>query len=73
MMLKRDAEQAIIRERLARPEAERQTESHAPVFAMKVKDKFPFRTSGDRYQAVKAIILRYQTLIAASLKWPLRP
>jgi hypothetical protein len=66
---KNDAEQAIIREWRALPEIERQADSHAAWFAMKIKDKYPFRHSGsDRYHAVRQIIIRYQNLIGAPLK-----
>jgi hypothetical protein len=66
---KNDAEQAIIREWRALPEIERQADSHAAWFAMKIKDKYPFRHSGSgRYHAVRQIIIRYQNLIGAQLK-----
>ena len=66
---KNDAEQAIIREWRALPEIERQADAHAAWFAMKIKDKYPFRHSGkDRYQAVHQIIIRYQNLIGAPLQ-----
>ncbi len=66
---KNDAEQAIIREWRALPEIERQADAHASWFAMKIKDKYPFRHSGkDRYQAVHQIIIRYQNLIGAPLQ-----
>ena len=66
---KNDAEQAIIREWRALPEIERQADAHVAWFAMKIKDKYPFRHSGkDRYQAVHQIIIRYQNLIGAPLQ-----
>jgi DUF438 domain-containing protein len=66
---KNDAEQAIIQEWRALPEIERQANSHAELFAMKIKDKYPFRHSGsDRYHVVRQFIIRYQNLIGAPLK-----
>jgi hypothetical protein len=66
---KNDAEQEIIREWRALPEIERQADAHAAWFAMKIKDKYPFRHSGsDRYQAVHQFIIRYQNLTGAPLK-----
>jgi hypothetical protein len=35
------------------PVAERQTDDQAAAYAMKIKDRYPFKCSGDRYQVVK--------------------
>jgi capsid protein len=60
-MRKIDAEQEIIREWEALHDSQRQTERHAAMFAMAIKDKYPFSYDGDRYQAIKAIIAKNQT------------
>jgi hypothetical protein len=63
-----NAEQEIIREWEALHETQRQTERHAAMFAMAIKDKYPFSYDGDRYQAIKAIIAKHQSIKAARLK-----
>jgi hypothetical protein len=59
-MQRSDAEREIIREWEALHESQRQTERHVGMFAMAIKDKYPFKYNGDRYQAIKAIIARHQ-------------
>ena len=63
-----DAEQEIIQVWRSLPETMRRTEAHATVFAMKIKDDFPFRyrTRG-RFETVRDIVIRYQNLIGNPL------
>jgi hypothetical protein len=61
-MTRAEAERKIIEDWKALPENERQTDHDASFFAMKIKDKYPFKYGGDRYQAVHAIISRYRSL-----------
>jgi hypothetical protein len=66
---KNDAEQQIIREWRALPAIDRRTDWHAASFASKIKDRYPFRHSGmDRCQAIRLIIIRYQSFIGAPLE-----
>jgi hypothetical protein len=52
-MTRSEAQRLILREWRALPASERQTETQAAAFAMKVKGDYPFRYSGDRYQIIK--------------------
>jgi hypothetical protein len=48
-----EAQKAILAEWRALPSSERKTADQAATFAMMIKDKYPFRASGDRYQVIK--------------------
>ena len=61
-MKKADAEKRIIAEWRSLPRAERQTDAQAAAFAMKIKDKYPFKGSGDPYQTIKAMVQRHLSL-----------
>ncbi|SEE70468.1 hypothetical protein SAMN05444161_8661 [Rhizobiales bacterium GAS191] len=53
------AKAIIVREWLALPAEERATESQALAFAMKVADRFQFRSLGGRYQIIKGWLQRH--------------
>jgi hypothetical protein len=67
-MQRSDAEREIIREWEALHVSQRETERHAAMFAMAIKDKYPFKYEGDRYQAIKAIIAKHQNIKASPLR-----
>jgi len=54
MMTQAEAKEYILAEWDALPEAKRATGMF--VFAMEMKEKYPFRCSGDRYQWIKGWI-----------------
>lgn len=58
-MTKEEARLACIRDWMALPSDERQTESQAALFAMKIKARYAFRASGDKYQVVKGWLQRH--------------
>jgi hypothetical protein len=58
-MLKEQAREAIIREWLALPRQERRSDLQAGWFAMKIKDRYPFKADGDRYQVIKGFLVNY--------------
>jgi hypothetical protein len=47
-MTRDEAMLLILREWYALPGSERETEHHAAVFAMKIQNKYSFRSSGDK-------------------------
>jgi hypothetical protein len=59
MMKKEDARVAIVREWQALPMLERQTDAQALAFAIKAKERYPFRASGDAYQHIMSWIRPY--------------
>jgi hypothetical protein len=52
-MKKDEAMRQVVAQWLALPPAERATEAQAAQFAMRIKDDYQFRCSGDRYQVIK--------------------
>jgi hypothetical protein len=58
-MKKEDARKAIVSEWLRLPASERATEHQAVQFAMKAKERYSWRASGDPYQEVKTWISGY--------------
>jgi hypothetical protein len=52
-MTQADAKNLIMREWLQLPNSSRKTGDQAALFAMQLKDKYPFHCSGDRYQVIK--------------------
>ena len=54
---KAHAQELILAEWRALPIADRQTEHQAVMHAMKVKDVYRFRCSGDRYQVIKGWLI----------------
>lgn len=58
-MTKEEARLACIRDWMALPPDERRTEHQAAVFAMRIKDRYAFRASGDKYQVVKGWLQRH--------------
>ena len=48
-----EARRKIRREWSKLPPSERQTREQAAVFAMEIKDKYPFPSKTDRYQVIK--------------------
>jgi hypothetical protein len=60
-MLRKDAEREIIREWMALPEGERQSERQAAEFALRMKRKYAFDyLGGDRYQEIRRMMLRHE-------------
>jgi hypothetical protein len=58
-----DARHEIIREWRSLPKEQRQTDEHAVLFAMQIKDKYKFSSeSADPYQTVKGWLLSYRSL-----------
>jgi hypothetical protein len=57
-MKQEEAKQLILHEWLSLPREERRTDRQAAEFAMRVKDQYPFRCSGDHYQVVKGWVQR---------------
>ena len=53
MWKQEEARREIVREWSALPVSERRTKDQAAPFAMAIKDKYPFRSSADRYQVIK--------------------
>lgn len=53
IMKQEEARRLILQEWRNLPPDERQTERRAAEFAMRIKDQYPFRCRGDRYQVVK--------------------
>ena len=53
MLTQAEARKEILREWLALPASRRKTSDQAAAFAMAIKDKYPFRSSADRYQVIK--------------------
>jgi hypothetical protein len=47
------AKRLILEEWRSLPREERNTERQAAEFAMRIKDQYPFRCHGDRYQVIK--------------------
>lgn len=71
MMLRKDAEEEIIREWRTLPEIERQTVAQAAAFAEKIKDKYLFRYSGsNRYKPVFGMIIDSQVRRGEPLAGP---
>jgi hypothetical protein len=67
LMLKREAESAIIHEWMSLPESERLTEGQAAQFALQMKRKYPFNyIAGDTYPEIRRMMLRHQHRIANS-------
>lgn len=58
-MTKEEARLACIRDWMALPPDERRTEHQAAVFAMRIKDRYVFRSSDDRYQVIKGWLQRF--------------
>lgn len=56
-MLKEDAKAAALKAWRALPAERRQSEQDAAMFAMRIKDDYRFRCSGDRYQVVKGWLI----------------
>lgn len=50
---KEEAMRDVVAQWLALPPAERTTEAQAAQFAMRIKDDYQFKCSGDRYQIIK--------------------
>jgi hypothetical protein len=61
-MRQEDAKREIIKKWTALPKSERQTDDQAAQFAMKMKDKYQFKSSGDPYQHIKAWLQKYLSL-----------
>ena len=59
VMLKADAQRAIIREWLALPPEERRTKEQAVTYAMTAAHRFKFRYKGDRYQLIQIWLFKY--------------
>jgi hypothetical protein len=57
VVTKDEARELIIDKWLALPPDERATERQAAWFAMAIKDRYRFRSSGDRYQVIKGWLL----------------
>lgn len=57
-MLKADAQKAIEAEWMRLPSEDRKTEHQAFMFAMRIKDEYRFKCSGDKYQVVMGWLRR---------------
>jgi hypothetical protein len=66
-IFRRSAEREVIREWNALPAAKRRTEDQASIFALKIRDKYPFAYRGDRYYAILVAIMEHQFLKGAPL------
>ena len=58
-MLKEEARRAVIAEWRGLPKEQRQTETDALLFAMKAKERYRWRASGDPYQHIMGWIRPY--------------
>ena len=53
MLTEEEARRAITREWYNLPTSARQTREQAAIFAMEIRDKYPFPAKIDRYQIIK--------------------
>jgi hypothetical protein len=60
----------IIREWMAKPQSERQTETQAARFAWKLVDRYCLMSMGERYKEIKRIIAQHQRTMGAPLSRP---
>ena len=61
-MNRADAKAAILRDWMALPFHDRQTDAQVATFAMEVKDRHPFWCSGSRYQIIKGWLQRQKKI-----------
>jgi hypothetical protein len=52
MYTKDEARREIVAEWNSLPASARKTDHQAALFAMRIKDKYPFRSRADRYQVI---------------------